>query len=115
MPMRSRLPVFVALALALWALPSLHAFAAATCTPCCAQMSGAADPGCGLNASDCCELLPAAPVAPVEPVNPQLASPALAAAPIAFLSAPASIPVRPHDRVLAPPASPARLSVVRLL
>jgi hypothetical protein len=115
MPMRSRLPVFVALALALWALPSLHAFAAAACTPCCAEMSESADSGCGLNEADCCEVMPAAPVAPVEQVNPQLASPALAAAPIAFLPAPASIPVRPHDRVLAPPASPARLSVVRLL
>jgi hypothetical protein len=115
MPMRSRLPVLVALALALCALPSLHAFAAARCTPCCAEMAESADSGCGLNESDCCEVTPAAPVAPVEQVNPQLASPALTTAPIAFTPAPALLPVRLHARALAAPASPARLSVVRLL
>jgi hypothetical protein len=113
--MRSRLPVLVAMALALCALPSLHAFAAARCTPCCAEMAGSADSGCGLNEADCCEVMPAAPVAPIEQSNPQLASPALAIAPLALAPAPASVPLRLLARASASPAPPARLSVVRLL
>ena len=118
MPMRSRLPLLVALALALCALPSLHAWAVASCTPCCAEMAGSApDSGspCGLDDADCCKVMPAPPVSPVEPVMPPLAAPALASAPIALAPAPALLLARPPTRALASPAPPARLSVVRLL
>ena len=116
MAMRSRLPVLLALALVLCALPAVQAFAAAACAPCCAETgSPAPDSDCRLSESACCDLAPAAPVAPLERANPQPVPPAVASVPLALVPEPASARVPVKTRSLIATAPPARLSVVRLL
>src|SRR5512138_3413476 len=113
MPMRSRWPVLFALALALCALPGVEAYAASACAPCCAEQ-GKPAPGsdCGISESPCCELAPAAPIAPFERATRQLATPALASAPVVLAPASAWASASLTARALAAPAPPERLSVV---
>jgi hypothetical protein len=114
--MRSRWPVLIALALVLCALPSVQAFAAAACAPCCAEQGApASGSDCGLSDSACCDLAPVAPIAAVEHAMPQLAAPAAISAPLVLAPAPAQPFFSLCARALAATSPPGPLSMVRRL
>ncbi len=116
MAMRSRIPALLALALALCALPGVRAFASAICPPCCPEHAAPVlGPDCAPQASDCCEVVPAAPAAAPEHTNSQPPAPALVTTPRTVTPVPAALLApQPAGQIVAARSS-SRLSVVRLL